>query len=106
MHEVTVIARAKAKAGCEAALERELRKVVAPTHADPGCLRYTLHRSIEDTAAFVTVERWTSKDAHDRHLGTPHVRSLFKKLPELLASSPEISLFELLPEGFPEKGVI
>jgi quinol monooxygenase YgiN len=103
MPEVTVIARAKAKTGKERELEQELRAVVSPTHEETGCLRYALHRSMEDPASFMVIERWTSKQALDQHLSTPHVQTLFKKVPSLVAAPPEISVFELLPEGLPEK---
>lgn len=106
MPELTVLARAKAKPGFEAALERELRAVVAPTHEEPGCLRYGLHRSVEDPAAFVMVERWASKEALDRHFTTPHVKTLLKNVAELVAAPPEITIYEPVPEGQPEKAAI
>ena len=55
---------------------------------------------------FITVERWVSKEAVDQHFGAPHIQSLLKKAGELLASPPEITVFELLPEGHPDKGRI
>ena len=106
MPELTVVAKVRAKPGREADLEREFRAIVGPTHAESGCLRYTLHRSVEDRALFITVERWISKDAVDQHFGAPHIQSLLKKSGELLASPPEIMVFELLPEGQPDKGRI
>jgi len=102
--ELTVIARIKAKRGRETDLERELRAIVAPTHAESGCLRYTLHRSLEDPTLFTTIERWNSKEAIDKHFGTTHIQSLLKKAGDLLVDPPEITVFELLPEGQPAKG--
>jgi quinol monooxygenase YgiN len=104
MAELTVIARAKAKPGHEADLERAMRAVVGPSHDEQGCLRYTVHRSVGDPASFVTVERWASKEAMDRHFTAPHTQSLLKQIPELLVEPPDISVFELLPEGRSEKG--
>ncbi|HEY3197610.1 MAG TPA: putative quinol monooxygenase [Nitrospirales bacterium] len=104
MPELTVIARIKAKRGREADLEREMRAIVVPTHAEAGCLRYALHRSLEDPTLFTTIERWNSKEAIDKHFGTPHIQSLLKKAGDLLAEPPEITVFELLPEGQSVKG--
>jgi quinol monooxygenase YgiN len=104
MPELTVVARVKAKPGREADLEREFRAVVGPTHSESGCLRYTLHRSLEDPTLFITIERWSSKEAIDKHFGTPHIQSLLKKAGDLLAAAPEITVFELLPEGQSDKG--
>ena len=106
MSELTVIAKVRAKPGRERELEREFRAIVGPTHAESGCLRYTLHRSLEDPALFITIERWSSKEAIDKHFGTPHIQSLLKKAGDLLTGQPEITVLELLPEGQPEKGRI
>ena len=104
MPELTVVARIKGKRGREADLERELRAVVAPTHAESGCLRYTLHRSLEDPTLFTTIERWNSKEAIDKHFGSTHIQSLLTKAGDLLVEPPEITVFELLPEGQSVKG--
>lgn len=106
MSELTAVARVKARPGREAELERELRAIVAPTHKEPGCLRYALHRSMEDRAVFVVVERWASKQALDQHFAAPYIQAFLKKVPELMAAPPEIITYELLPEGLPEKGRI
>jgi quinol monooxygenase YgiN len=106
MPELTVVARVKAKSGREADLEREFRAIVGPTHAESGCLRYALHRALEDPTLFITIERWVSKEAIDRHFGAPHIQSLLKKAGDLLVGPPEITVFELLPEGQPAKGTL
>ncbi len=105
MAELTVIARVKAKPGKEAELEQALRAVVGPTHAEPGCLRYALHRSTDDAATFVMVERWVSKAALDQHMETPHLKALRGKFKELLDGR-DVGIYELLPEGTPEKSRI
>ena len=102
--ELTVIARAKAKPGREADLERALRAMVGPSHDEQGCVRYTVHRSVGDRSNFATVERWTSKEAIDRHFAAPHTQALMARIPELLAEPPDISIFEMLSEGFSPKG--
>jgi quinol monooxygenase YgiN len=104
MTGLTVMARAKAKAGREAELEQAMRAVVVPTHQEAGCLRYTVHRSVIDPSVFVTVEHWTSKEAIDQHFATAHVQALLKQVPNLLMEPPDITLYELLPEGDSEKG--
>jgi quinol monooxygenase YgiN len=103
MTGLTVIARAKAKTGREKELEQAMRAVVTPTHQESGCLRYTLHRSLVDPAVFITVERWTSKEAIDQHFATLHIQALMKKIPDLLLEPPDITLYDLLPEGESEK---
>ena len=104
MAELTVIARAKAKAGREAELEYAMRAVVVPSHAEPGCLRYTVHRSIGDPASFITVGRWACKEAMDRQMAGAHTQAPLQQIPSLLAEPPDISVFELLLEGGSDKG--
>jgi quinol monooxygenase YgiN len=57
MSTIPVVAIIRAKAGKEKALEELLKKIVAPTHEEPGCLRYALHKSQTDPRSFVFVER-------------------------------------------------
>ncbi len=101
--ELTVIARAKAKSGREADVENALRAAVGPTHQEPGCLRYTINRGVDDPQTFVVVERWASREALDAHLKTPHIQKLFAAMGDLLAAPAEILSYQLLPEGG-EKG--
>ena len=103
MPELTVVANATAKPGREAELERALRAVVGPTHEEPGCLHYSIHRGTEDRTAYLTIERWSSKDAVDRHMTAPHIQTLLKTVPDLLAEPPHIIVYEQLREGRPDK---
>jgi len=103
MSAVTVVARCRAKEGCESLMEKTLKEVVGPTHAEVGCIKYALHRSLEDARLFVLIECWTSKEAHDRHLNSPHIQALFKKLPGLVTDPPEIQVLYSVPVGLPEK---
>ena len=105
MSEVVVVAALKAKPGREAELERELRKLVVPTHAEPGCILYALHRSVSDPCELVFVERWRSQDDLDAHMKAPHLQNL-PALAELLAEPMRPYILERLPEGDPAKGVL
>ncbi len=103
MSEIVVLAHAIAKSGYEKKLEEAMCAAVMPTHAEPGCLKYAFHRSAEDSRVFVMIEKWTSKEALDLHLKMPHIQTLFKKLPDLLAEPMKIQVYHALPEGLPEK---
>ena len=106
MSEIIVIAKSKAKKGFEDQLETAVKAAIPPTHAEPGCIKYALHRSIEDPSQFVLIEKWTSKEALNEHLKTPHIQILFKKLAEIVAESPVIQIFEGMAVGNREKGEI
>lgn len=104
MSELTVIARAKVKPGQEPVFESAMREVARATHSEPGCLRYAIHRGVEDPSTFVVVERWKSKSDLDQHLASAHVQAFFGKIQPLLAGAPEITAYSLMPEGEPAKG--
>jgi quinol monooxygenase YgiN len=104
MKEVTVVARARAKAGKEKAVEDALHAVVPPTHAEAGCLRYIIHRGIDTPSQFVVIERWKSMELLQAHLASDHVQTFFKKLPDLLEGPPEVSTFESIDPGHNPKG--
>ena len=103
---ITVVARLKAKAGKETDLERAIRAAIGPTHAEEGCLKYALHRAVDDPSVFTLVESWTSKALLDRHLASKHIADLFSKLPALVEGAPDIRVFEPLAEGNPAKGLL
>jgi quinol monooxygenase YgiN len=104
MAEITVIAKAQAKAGHEDELERELRTTVVPTHAEEGNLHFSLHRSVENPAVIVAVERWASKEALAAHFATPHITALLEHTKDILAGPPDVQVLQYLPEGSSLKG--
>ena len=101
--EITVVARSRALPGKEKEWESALRAVVAPTHREQGCLKYTLHRGVKDPSLMVVLERWSSQADLDRHLAAPHIRDLFEKAARL-AHPGDIAVYEQLEEGAPAQG--
>jgi quinol monooxygenase YgiN len=92
--KLTVVARIKAKPGKEAQVRTELQKLLAPTRAEDSCINYDLHQALESDAEFLFHENWTSKDALDRHLQTPHVQRLLGQADQLLADPVEITFWK------------
>jgi quinol monooxygenase YgiN len=91
---LTVVAEIIAKPGCEERLREELLRLVEPTRAEEGCLQYDLHAATDQPGHFLFYENWTSREALDRHLATPHLERLASLLPELAAGEARISTFE------------
>ena len=54
-------------------VRQELEKLVEPTRAETGCMRYDLHTHNDDPAHFVFYETWESRDHWLAHMDTPHV---------------------------------
>jgi quinol monooxygenase YgiN len=87
---VIVIARVVAAPGREEDLRDVLEGLVAPTRAEPGCLRYDLVRDRAEPGVFTFVEEWTDDAALDRHFETPHFIAAGERLESLVASPPDI----------------
>ncbi len=76
MAEVVVVAFAKAKAGSEDDVLAILTPLVEATQAEPGNVKYTLNRGLQDPSTFVIVERWASQEDLDSHFKQPHMAAL------------------------------
>ena len=70
--EFVVIAQYRARAGEADRVEEALRKMVAPTRAEPGNLDYQVFRDPADRSLFVLFERYADEAAFDAHRATPH----------------------------------
>ncbi len=84
-HPLTIVAKIVAKPGAEAQVEAALRRLIAPTLAEEGCLQYDLHRSLEDPHTFLFYENWQSKAAWQAHMETAHLQQMVREVEELLA---------------------
>jgi len=80
----TIVAVFEAKEGAGAALNDALTKLIEPTLAEPGCLRYELFQSQDNPRAFIFYEHWMDEKAHQSHRETAHYQASQKVLPDLL----------------------
>jgi quinol monooxygenase YgiN len=88
---LTVVARVRAKKGQEARLRQELQRLVAPTRAEAGCLRYDLHESKAEPGWFLLYETWKSQADLDAHFQTPYLKAFFHLVPEISDGPSEIT---------------
>jgi quinol monooxygenase YgiN len=88
---VTVVARIAARPGREDRVREELRRLLAPTRAENGCLEYDLHESPGDPCEFMFHENWESAAALDRHLASAHIAAWRAVAADLLARPIEIT---------------
>lgn len=99
---ITIIATIKAKIGKEKELEPILKGLLTPTHKEPGCILYALHKSQNDPRTFVFVEKWKSQDDLSAHLNSSHIAAGFKRQEELIEHV-DISQMIPLSGGDPKK---
>ncbi len=102
---LTAVARLRAKPGQEAQLRRELQRLVAPTREEAGCVTYDLHESMGEPGCFLFYEVWKSPADLEAHFQTPHMLSIAKVLPELLAEPMDLTKWTIFVGGFSSGGV-
>lgn len=103
---VVVVATMLAKPGQEELVEKTMRAAIAAVHQEPGCLKYAFHRKAGTAGHFVMIEKWESADALRVHGKAPALREAGPALAEALEAAPEVLVFEPLPAGDAELGVI
>ena len=65
-------------------LQQALTAIVAPTLAEPGCLRYDLHQDLADPESFTFYEVWESPGHLSSHDASDHIKAIARLLPSLL----------------------
>lgn len=95
-HPIHVVARVTAQPERVAELAAVLHALLAPTRREAGCIRYQLFRNAAEPCDFVFMEEWSSREAMEAHLQTPHIQEAFAKAGPLLAKAPEISTYVLI----------
>jgi quinol monooxygenase YgiN len=103
MSEISTVAIITAKPGCGPEVERALRDLATATHAEPGCLLYSLQQGMRDPDVFVTVERYSSLDSLEDHLASDHIAEALARTQDLLATEPQIIPVQPLGAGEPAK---
>ena len=106
MSEIVVVGSLKARPGREDDARRALEGLVAPTHAEDGCILYALHQGTDDPTRLTFVERWTSRAHLDAHLSSPHIAELLGQVEELFAEAPDIVVYAPVPGGEERKGAL
>ena len=95
---VTVIAIFKAKQGRDSELKQELLKLLSPTRAEDGCINYDLHQASDGAGNFLFHENWTTREALDKHLETPHLKAFLARSNELLGQPLEITFWNRIDQ--------
>lgn len=104
MPDISTVAVITAKPGAGDQVEQILRDLVEASHAESGCVSYTLHRGLQDRDVFVTVEKWDSPDSLDAHLASAHVGEAVAASSALLGAPLQIIPAAPLVVGDSSKG--
>lgn len=82
-HIVLVIL--EAKKGMENTLKDALEKVVSPSRAEPSCVEYRVHQSVENPCEFFLYEQWKTPEEHQQQFEKPYIRTFAEEAEDLLA---------------------
>ena len=91
---LTIVAKMKIKAGKQGEAEAALREMIQYVRsAEPGTLRYTLHRGIGDPTELLMYEQYVDQAAVDAHGTSDRIQQLFATLAPLLDGQPSIEMY-------------
>jgi quinol monooxygenase YgiN len=90
-----MLARFVPRAGAEDELLSELTAMVAPSLAEPGCLRYQPLLDPARAGTVIMVEEWADRAALEQHFASPHFVRVAPRLAELVGEP--VAVDELLP---------
>ena len=87
---IRVVARIAVQANKINEAQTLLAALAGPTRKEAGCVRYDLLQNNADPTDFTFDEEWESDAALDAHLRTPHISAALARMPEFVASPPDI----------------
>jgi quinol monooxygenase YgiN len=93
---IRVVARVIALPDKVERVKAVLLELIEPTRQEKGCIQYELWHNQADPTDFTFVEEWTNKDALDAHLTSAHLQAAEQKIEGLVASAPDIRIYERL----------
>ena len=67
---------------------------------EPGCVRHSVHRDVEDPNHLVFVEHWDGREALDEHFRLAPSRAFAKTVTQLATRPPSIEIYEAEPVTF------
>jgi quinol monooxygenase YgiN len=77
--------------------EREVRALMAGTHAEPGCVYMELVESDDDPGTWTMLEKFRSRADWEDHMRTRHVIDGNAALADLLREPTELRFFSAVP---------
>ncbi|MEH2241496.1 putative quinol monooxygenase [Nostoc sp.] len=91
-----VIARIIALPNKVEELKAVLLELIEPTRQEAGVIKYELLQNQSDPTDFTFIEEWTSEQALNTHLNSPHFQVGAAKLEALVTTAPDVRRYHLL----------
>ena len=96
MSQLTIHAFFRAKSGRTQALATALSALVDPMRAEPECLNYDLHQSLDDADVWIVHENWRSAAGLEARMRSPHLQPVLNTMPDLVASDIDLRRFAMI----------
>lgn len=90
---VHVVARHWARPDTIDEVRAILAGLIAPTRAEPGCVKYELFQNLTDPTDFMFVETFASDAALQAHAAAPYIAGLQPRLRALIARPSDVCLY-------------
>ncbi|GAN62089.1 putative quinol monooxygenase [Acetobacter indonesiensis] len=94
--EITVVAIVKAKKGHEQEVAQAMAACVPESRAESTNIQYVPNRDLDDPQTFIFVEKWTSRQALQDHMDTPHFKVLADTLKDSVAEPLAVHILQPL----------
>ncbi len=94
--DLVIMTTAEAKPGKEKNVQQALRDVAKAARAQPGCIEYSILRSVENSAVTVNFERWDSKEERDAFFAAADVKKFASAVSGAFVESPQPVWYEIL----------
>lgn len=91
---IIVAGNAKLAPGAVDELRDGLRRLVAETRKEQGCINYSIGADMAEEDALVISEMWESLDALKAHMATPHMAEWMKAIGAAGVISSKIRVFD------------
>ena len=93
---IRVVARFIALPNKVEELKSVLMEFIERTRPEAGAIKYELLQNQSDPTDFTFVEEWTSDQALNTHLDSPHIQAGVAKLEGLVTAAPDVRRYHLL----------
>ncbi|NLU73402.1 antibiotic biosynthesis monooxygenase [Streptomyces sp. HNM0575] len=89
----SVVARYVVQRGRGEDVAQALRPHISVTRQEPGCLSFTVNRSVDDPDEFVLYELYRDRAAFDAHVASPHYQRYVVDQVRPLLEKREVSFY-------------
>lgn len=93
---IRVVAHVTAKPDRVEDTRDALLRLIEPTRAESGCVRYELLQNEADPTDFAFVEEWASQEALGEHFRTEHFTAASAAAGDLLSAPPDIRTYKVI----------